>query len=55
MKRPDYSHIVIHVAQSLALALAVIFVAHLAVWVAAEGAFVMEVSGEQPENLLNAD
>jgi hypothetical protein len=42
-------------AQSLAVAMAVVFLAHLVAWMAAQGAIVADVVDDPPQMLLDSD
>ena len=57
MKRtkPDSSLLPTQAAQSLAVAVAIVFLAHMVFWMAALSATVADELGEPPRSLLGAD
>jgi uncharacterized membrane protein YebE (DUF533 family) len=57
MKRakPDSAQLATQAAQSLAVAVALVFLAHMVFWMAAQSATVADESGEPPQSLLDAD
>ena len=57
MKRakPDSAQLATQAAQSLAVAVALVFLAHMVFWMAALSATVADELGEPPQSLLGAD
>jgi hypothetical protein len=57
MKRakPDSAQLATQAAQSLAVAVALVFLAHMVSWMAAQSATVADELGEPPQSLLDAD
>jgi hypothetical protein len=51
----DSAQLATQAAQSLAVAVALVFLAHMVFWMAAQSATVADELGQPPQNLLDAD